>query len=134
MQAPVHMLKVVQIPASTGIVVEGIVRGYALSDTLLIFNPDEQLLQAYSINISTALVQQPTNGCIWLFAKNSSSQCQELSSNTNIGHIEACYLPTDDCADATINAVNEDICLPHRLPEEQRKNYWLHSFKWLIAL
>ena len=30
-------------------------------------------------------------------------------------------MPTDDCADATINAINEDICPPHRLPEEQRK-------------
>ena len=89
-QAPVHMLKAVRIPARTGIVVEGNVRSYALSDTLLMFNPDEQLLQANSINISTALVQQPTNGRVWLFVENSSSQCQELSGNTNIGHIEAC--------------------------------------------
>ena len=30
-------------------------------------------------------------------------------------------MPTDDCANATINAVNEDICPPHHLPKEQRK-------------
>ena len=70
-QAPVHMLKAVQIPASTEIVVEGIVQGHVPPDILLIFDPDGQLLQSDSINISTTLIQQPTNGCLWLLVKNS---------------------------------------------------------------
>ena len=122
-QAPVHMLKAVWIPVCIGIVVKGIVQGYALSDTLLMFNPDEQLLQADSINISAALVQQPNNGRVWLFVESSSSWCQGFSSNTNIGHIEACHLPTDDCTDGTINA----IFAHHTACQRDRgKNYWLH--------
>jgi len=47
-QAPVHLIKAVRIPARTGIVVEGVV-----------------LLQSGSLNISSSLVQQPTNGKIY---------------------------------------------------------------------
>jgi len=67
------------------------------------------------------LVQQPNNACVWLFVENMSSQCQEFSNNITIGHIDACHLSTDDCADTTINVVNEDTDPPHCLLEEQKK-------------
>jgi len=61
-QASVHAVKVVRIPAHTETVFERIVQGEVSLDALLMFNPDEQLLQSDSLTISTSLVQQPTDG------------------------------------------------------------------------
>ena len=104
--AKIQLVRAASVPAHTGIVIDAITDcPIQLPHNLLLFEPVEKLRESAPFHIQIVVTEQSADGHIQLFLQNTSSECQEIPSETHVTECQV-YSSTPETKDNCMQITN----------------------------